>query len=241
MSSERLVDTVSVVLAGNFNPAIFSPGWLAMNDLVSKMDADKALIEIIHPEVCHFTVGEFVVHVDLEHFSVSCVTNRHEMARDLVEGVFGSFLTHTPISAIGLNREIHFDTGDFKIRDAVGKRLAPTDPWGEWGATISGPDEMTHEHGGLVRLIMRQGLIGHKHKGYTLVDVQPSPRPQLATSGIYVLVNNHFQLSLDGKMVRVSDYIETIREEWAYSLDKADFIVEQLQNVAISCKSELGM
>jgi hypothetical protein len=232
------VDRISVVLVGNFNPAIFSPAWFALNGLVSKQDADQARVALIHPEVSQFDVGQFSIQVDSQRFSASCLTSYHEMARDLVVGTFGTCLMHTPITALGINRETHFDTGDFFVRDAVGERLAPKMPWGDWGPEICGPHEASSDHGGLMRLTMRQGRPGHRYKGYIQADVQPSTLPDLVQTGIYIMVNNHYQLSADSKVAPIRDLLDAIETEWTPALDKSELIIDQIQLLAETCKAE---
>lgn len=233
-----IIDKVSVVLVGNFNPAIFSPGWFAMHDIVSKADAESAIVQIIHPDVCNFAVGEFVVQVDAERFTVNCAGHRHEMARDLVLGTFGTFLVHTPIRALGINREVDFDVGDFWVRDAVGERLAPKAAWGDWGPQISGPQEISADHGGLRSIVMRQGRPGHRYRGHIQAEVRPSARQQLLETGIFVSINNHYQLASDDKAASVQEMIDAITSEWGVAIEKADFIVDQVQRLVDECRNE---
>ena len=39
---------ISIVLLGNFNPKIFQSAWFASQNLIRKIEANEAKIEIIH-------------------------------------------------------------------------------------------------------------------------------------------------------------------------------------------------
>ena len=49
---------------------------------------------------------------------------------DLVERIFKEFLSHTPISAIGINHHVHFRAENSDASDRVGRKLVPLKPWG---------------------------------------------------------------------------------------------------------------
>ena len=70
MRIEPEISSVSVVLLGKFNPAIFTPAWFALHDLLPKNAADNATLQIAHEQVTEFstdwlhlqvTVGRFLV------------------------------------------------------------------------------------------------------------------------------------------------------------------------------------
>lgn len=234
------VDRVTFTVVGHFNPAIFSPSWFALNELVGKNEADQASVQVIHPEVCQISVGQFQIYADLNRFTASCDANYHLMARDLAIGTFGNFLVHTPITAMGINREVHFDTGDFWIRDEVGNRLAPKEAWGAWGQEISGLKEATNNHGGMMRIAMQQPRLNFRCPSYIQTEVQPSQHPDLQRSGIYMLVNNHYQLSSTATPAPIKDVMDTLESEWEPAIEKADFIIDQIQCLTESCKKELA-
>jgi hypothetical protein len=48
---ESELDTVSVVLLGAFNPAIFQPMWFAAQELLSREDAENANLKVIHNDL----------------------------------------------------------------------------------------------------------------------------------------------------------------------------------------------
>src|SRR5208283_6119003 len=74
-------------------------------------------------------------------------------------------LGETPISAVGINREIHFDAGSKEAQDRVGDRLAPKLVWGDF------MERGGRRLGGLRTLVMEQALYEGKH--ITRLDGSP--------------------------------------------------------------------
>ena len=52
---------------------------------------------------------------------------------DITCRIFGDLLPDTPIHQVGINRMIHFDVGSQSAREEIGLKLAPREPWGDWG------------------------------------------------------------------------------------------------------------
>ena len=109
--------------------------------MIGAKEAEGAVLRLIHPEIAHFELDEFVVQVVPDKFVINSRTDYPEHARDLVVTCFGEHVTHTPITALGINRSVHFHSGSIWIRNRVGRRLAPKEPWGEWGQEIEYGDD----------------------------------------------------------------------------------------------------
>jgi hypothetical protein len=60
-------DLVSIVLVGNFNPAIFQPAWLAAKGLIRESEASAAVVEVIHPELAQYRERDHEVWGAGEH------------------------------------------------------------------------------------------------------------------------------------------------------------------------------
>ena len=67
---------------------------------------------------------------------------------------FGELLPHTPLQQMGINRQVHFGVGSEEIRNRIGRTLAPTAPWGEWGAKIA--SSSPELRGGFASLTMQE-------------------------------------------------------------------------------------
>lgn len=171
----------SVVLIGSFNPAIFQPEWFARNGLMPQGEVDDAKVQVVHPQVSQFETERFVVQVTLERFNAQTKPSATvEPLRDLVLGTF-YILEHTPITAMGLNRLMHFALGSEHSWHNLGDKLVPKEPW----------KQVLDQRPGLrtVEIIAQQqeGSVAS-----VMVKVQPSV---LVQWGAYFEVNEHYPAS----------------------------------------------
>src|SRR5829696_7901521 len=101
-------EAVSIVMIGSFNPAIFQPRWLATQQLIRTEEAEKAKITIVQSELVDFSTEWFQLQVLQNRFQLASADPRqYGPLRDLAAAIF-TVLPHTPISALGLNRQFHF-------------------------------------------------------------------------------------------------------------------------------------
>ena len=54
MRTEPEIDGVDVVLVGDFNPAIFTPAWFALNGLLPESATASADLQIAHQQITAF-------------------------------------------------------------------------------------------------------------------------------------------------------------------------------------------
>src|ERR1700683_595624 len=105
---EPEIVNASIVLVGSFNPLIFQPEWFLRQNLLSKSDVESAEIKLLHSQLCNFETERFIIQVQPERFvAVSKASTNSEPLRDLVSGTF-FILENTPVNAIGLNSQMHF-------------------------------------------------------------------------------------------------------------------------------------
>ncbi len=232
------LDHVVIVLVGRFNPAIFQPAWFALHNMVGKKEAEAAHINAILGEISQFKIDPFEIQVLPERFTITSLDAHPEHIRDLVISCFGQCLPHTPIRAMGINRLVHFDTGDFETRDRVGSRLAPKDAWGSWGREIEvGPREPPEARGGMISIVMRQSSRPDGHKGHVQAKVEPSTRVA-SNSGVFVDVNDHFELSNPEQEVQdASSAVAMLEGNWEASLQRSAMIIDQLMALAEECRA----
>lgn len=166
MTAPLSKDEVSVVLIGSFNPTIFHPSWLALNNLISREQADNAAItRIVYAEVTQFSAAYMSFEVLPQRFTVRCEGIYGDAVRDLVLKAFGEILPHTPVRQMGINRSYEVKCTSESARSQLGMKLAPLGPWGAWGEEIA--KAMSGSiHGGMTRIQMLQlprpdGLDGH--------------------------------------------------------------------------------
>ena len=195
MRIEPEIDAVSVVLIGDFNPTIFTPAWFALYGFLPKAVVSGADLKVAHKDVTEFEADWLRFHVDAQRCSFQTVQAPHVRVCDLAVRVFGEQLTHTPIKALGINREIHFQVRDMRERDLIGRRLAPVEPWGPWKNALG----LDGAHGGMTSLTMSQvSPEGRESGGRVNVTVEPSVRIGQGRSGVYVRVNDHYVTSESG-------------------------------------------
>ena len=63
---EPEISSVAVILLGDFNPAIFTPAWFALHQLLPKGAADSADLKVAHPQTTSFTADWLQLNVLVE-------------------------------------------------------------------------------------------------------------------------------------------------------------------------------
>ena len=231
MRIEPDINGVSVVLIGDFNPAIFTPAWFALYGLLPKSVVANADLQVAHKDVTEFQADWLRFHVDNRRCSFQTMQAPHVRVCDLAVRVFGEQLTHTPIKAFGINREVHFQVGDMHERDRLGRRLAPVEPWGPWKDALG----LDGAHGGMTSLTMTQVDPGGRTKGGRInVTVEPSVRIGQGRSGVYVRVNDHYVLE-EANQDTADFTVDLVARHFDESLQRSEEIVDHVMSLSRSC------
>ena len=122
---------------GQFNPAIFTPAWFGWHELLPVGMVESAELQTAQPRVTSFRADWLELQVLANRFTVKTTQSPSVRLRDLVMRIFGEQLPHTPISAMGINRNVQFLVGDFRERDRIGRRLAPTAAWASGAQSLT--------------------------------------------------------------------------------------------------------
>lgn len=208
----------TIVMIGAFNPAIIHPAWLARFELIPGGEAERAELEICHQEISKFSIGWARIEVLKNRFVVTTSQESSFSAvRDLSLGVL-KLLSHTPISAMGLNRQIHCRAPSEQAWHAYGDKLAPKDLW---SSVLEDPRP------GLKSLTIQSRKSG---AGVSEVNVQVAPSDKVQP-GVFMSVNNHFNLPPETGIGDANRAIETIEKEWAPALTRSDRIFESLRTL----------
>ena len=88
MRIEPELSSVSVVLSGKFNPAIFTPAWFAMHGLLPKRAAENASLAVAHQQVTEFSIDWLRLLVVPNQFLVEASQAPYIRLRDLVVRIF---------------------------------------------------------------------------------------------------------------------------------------------------------
>jgi hypothetical protein len=139
-----LLASSSIVILGNFNPAIFHPEWLGRYGILPAQEIQAAegqipklmkiqregtelVIEevpplIVQPEVASLVFPSLRIFVEPRKYQCSTTQRqRFSLCRDVTAKVF-SILKHTPISAFGFNFAGHWRfevSGEEKLRSIL--------------------------------------------------------------------------------------------------------------------------
>ncbi len=228
MRIEPEISGSSIVLLGDFNPAIFSPSWFAKYGIVSQSAADEAETTVIHPELAVMQIGSKSIKVEKNRFTVDTNEAPFIHISDFVVKTFGEFLTHTPASKIGINRLVHFGVGKKETRDEIGRLLAPTGPWGEWGARFGEASE--NPRNGMISVIMHEHWEEDGFEGHFEAKVEPSTKLP-GKSGIYVQVNHHCEVSGVERADGCEKVISYLSDRFEKSNDYSDWIIDQIMKL----------
>ena len=228
MRIEPEITGVEIVLLGDFNPAIFTPAWFALHNLLPRGVADSADLNVSHRQITSFATDWLSLQVQPEQFRASTSQAPCVRVRDLVLRIFKEHLFHTPLRALGVNREVHFRVANMAERDRMGRTLAPLEPWDDWGRGLL-PDGT---HGGLASLTMRQmNIDGRAAKDQINVTVQPSNRVGDGIDGVYARVNDHY--AIDETVQRPGEYLMTLLEEnFDGSIEHSDTLIDHIMSLA---------
>jgi hypothetical protein len=208
------INGASVTLLGSFNPKIFQPQWFAQQNLLTQSEADTAEIQVIHPQICQFQTERFSIQVTPEQFTAATKVNViSEPLRDLVVGVF-FILEHTPVTAMGINRQMHFACGSEEAWHRIGDSLAPKSLW----------IPILNGRPGMESLDISATPDGDTKLKLT-VRVQPS---RLIAQGVYFEINNHHVAPDSGGLNACMIILKnTWEEKQNAALDIATHIIQQ--------------
>ncbi len=227
MRIEPEIDTVAVVLLGRLNPAIFQPQWFARCGLVSDEDAEAAHIEIIHPEISKFQIGKFEISVETGRLVAELQSPPFVEVVDFLERTFREFLPHTRIYQMGINRSVHFSVGTEEARNEIGMRLAPHEPWGNWGEAIERPFP---NRGGLRILTMEERGLEDRPNGHFQVRVEPSLKVK-GDVGIYVSTNDDYRVADAEDVDGCREILDLLHSSFEPSMKRAETIIDQLMSL----------
>jgi hypothetical protein len=206
-------ELASIVLVGNFNPAIFQPAWLASKQLIRESEATGATIELIHPEIAQYRVDWLHVSVTRERFSATTADPAHRAPlRDLVVGIF-ELLEQTPTVRLGINRSFHVDLRDVEKWHALGHLVAPKEPW---SGILEKPG---------MRSLLMEAARADGAKGRTFFRVEPS---QTYAHSAFIDVNSEYHPEGERAGEATAYFVGCIRRDWDRLLGEALSGVEKL-------------
>lgn len=207
----REIVGTNIVLLGSFNPSIFQPAWFAREGLLPAGEADNAELGVIHPEFVSFSAGWLELQVTQSQFVARTAQDPLEALRDLVVGAF-TLLRFTPVTKMGINRDVHIRMQDETSWHAVGHTLVPPSNW----PFLSRPG---------LRTLTVEGMRPDEHGGYVRIKVEPS---NLVQPGVYIQVNDHFHWDVATGESALEEALAVLKNEWMESIDRADMFTDEV-------------
>lgn len=224
------VSQVTIVGVGHFNPLILRPDWLRKKELIVGSDSEQLQIEVMVAElvVLRFPWGR--LHCDTNQFVISTDQDPVVTAHDFFVQCF-QLLPETPITAVGINREIHFPAGSSEKLHLIGDTLAPKE---FWGPLLTDGEKRI---GGLRSLVMEQAVVQNGTKlrqdgrpGHVQLKVEPSVRGDVP-SGVYCHINDHFSLLSKGEPADGRAVSELVSEVWKPSMAQAELWFDKVMSI----------
>lgn len=223
-------EKVSIVLVGQFNPAIFTPGWLAQMNLINKSAFEAAETEVVHSEIAKFRVDDIQYEILKNRFQVQSSSEPFIRCSDLVAEIFGNLLPHTPLQKLGINFETHFKTKSPQQRLLFGRKLAPLEPWGSFGQRMH---EQSADYPSGVRTILMQETNPRDRKdGHRQVRVETSSTLDPST-GVLVIVNDHFEGADVSAKPGATGAVSVLQDRFEDSLDMSRTVSSELMDYAL--------
>ena len=227
---EPVISGVSVVLVGDFAPAIFTPAWFALNGLLPKKVADSANLQIAHKQMTVFEADWLNIRVEPERFIAETLQSPNIRLCDFVLNVFKKHLDHTPLKAFGINRNIHFCVRFPDEREQIGRTLAPVKPWGDWASKIG----FNSRQGGLLSLTMSPPKSDERlSDGRISVKVEPSSKVGDEILGVFVNVNNHYEND-NTNSGETKPLLKLLEDNFESSIELSDGIIDHVMSLAKS-------
>ena len=228
----RIVPDISgmqVVLLGQFNPAIFSPAWFARNGLLREGVEESAQVQVIHPQIADFTADWLHVQVTNQQFIAETQQAPYSRLRELVVRTFSECVHHTPLTAFGVNRNVHFLASDAEARTRMEKVLVPPGPWSPCRDTLG----LDSGHGGMNTVqVSHRRPEGRREGGQINVTVQPSMLVGEGLTGVFVGVNDHFVADQAEGSAR--HLMSVLAAEFNSSRNRSDEIIDHVMSLTES-------
>jgi hypothetical protein len=214
---DRENEVLSIVVLGEFNPAIFQPAWFGSQELIRQGEANTATIEIVHRDVSIFTTEWLRVQVTRDRLHMQTERDSDfDALRDVVVGTL-TLLRHSPTKVVGVNHDLTVRFRDRKQFDELGWLLSPMRLWVE-----------VLERPGVAQL-QEQGERTDQYEGYVRARIEPMGDGSLRA---IVGANDHFVLSDESSAASTEQIAALLVEEWKPIASRAARIIDHVIELA---------
>lgn len=211
---------MSIVMVGSFNPAIFHSAWFTKFGLLPEEEGRDIQQQVILPDFAQFSLAWLQTQVTPERFQLSTSDpESFNLLRDLAIGTL-RILSHSPVRALGINRDQHHRVNSIRRWHEIGLTLAPAKFW-----------RSTLIDSGMKSLLV-EGRRDDGYAGYIHVRVEPSVH---VFPGMYIGVNDHYQLTEPSEeVVDAEQAVEVLETQWDAALQRVPALVDVVLSVKAS-------
>lgn len=228
MKIEPEISGVHLVVAGDFSPTMFTPAWFELHNLLPKGTADRAELQMAAPDFLIFSLDWLEFRAMQDRLMFHTTHEPYIRICDLVIKLFEEPLSHLPITAIGINRDVHFCVGSPAERFRIGRELAPLKPWGHVGEKL----HLGCKNDNMPSLSIVGGCDDERpSEDKRVITVQSSARTANKKTGIYVGINDHFTITKDVPDAQ-RQFLTSFGERFGSSIENSDDIVNQVMSLA---------
>jgi len=179
-----VAEGASIVMIGQFNPAIVTPPWLERKGLLGPGESDEVTEQVIVPRTTVFALPSFRCEVTETRLNLQTEDPlEFSRLRDMAIGLLDS-LPETPLAAVGMNRFFHFGYERREDFDALGDQFAPK---ALWAPILNLPG---------LRSMLMEGTRTDGYHGWVWIKMEPSNVHQQA---VYIEHNDHVMLQRTDK------------------------------------------
>jgi hypothetical protein len=210
---ELKIDAASVVILGTFQPLAITPASLATEGLLGKDEALSAQTSLLTPELCLFDAAWLHAEITSNRILFSTTDTAESIRlRDLANGVL-AMSPAPPVSAVGLNRNVHFQVASVDEWHAIGDRLVPK---ADWNDILNLPG---------TRALVLMGARSDEYAGHIQISVEPSFKLGPGIFGVYMEHNDHYLLQEAEKQpASRQDLLDPVKQAPNYIPPNADLI-----------------
>lgn len=207
----------TIVVIGAFAPAMFHPSWFARYHLLGEKEVAVAAESknlLVSTDISLFKVAGF--DFDIKANRIQIGTTQESLfgaTRDLMCGVL-EVIDGVRIEQIGMNWTAHYSTPSRSAWHAAGDKLVPKTFW----------SSVWPKHVGMSNLTLQLERVDEE-KGSVNVAFQPS---SVVENGVFVSVNDHYDLKNTGKELYSSEAANYIRSRWDQSKAMAEKLFDDV-------------
>jgi hypothetical protein len=210
------IRNLSIVILGDFNPAIFQPAWFSEKKLIREQEALDSKIEIIHPDLTRIDFKWANLEIQRTRFELrTSLEPYYEPLKDLCISTF-ELLKETPLKVLGINHVFYFALKDKKAYYDFGNILVPLS---NWDTFLNNPR--------VLELVVFEEDRQDKQKGFFRIQISPSEIKLNTPYALTININDHYSLN-EGDFGRHGEILTLLKKNWKTSFERSDKIIEEI-------------